>query len=274
MDKELDNKFLSLKRSINKMGSAVIAFSGGLDSSFLLKVSHDILGENALAVTATSQTYPLWEFEEAVKIAEDIGVRHMIIESNELQIEGFKENSIRRCYYCKKELFSKLSEVAKREGMNYVLDGTNVDDKGDYRPGMEAAKELGVRSPLMEAGLGKQEIRDLSKEMGLMTWDKPSFACLSSRFPYGEEITAEELEVVGKAEQFIKSLGFKQVRVRHHKKLARIEVSPEDMNLLMGSNLKSKIVSELKRLGYIYVTVDLKGYRTGSMNEVLPAEKA
>ena len=264
----LEEKLDSLKKTLKSLESVVIAYSGGVDSTFLSKVAFDVLGDNALAVTAKSETYPRSEFEEAIKFAGEMGVKHEAIVSEELDIPEFSDNPVNRCYYCKKELFAKLKETAKERGFKHVVDGSNYDDLDDYRPGMQAVEELGVRSPLKEAGMTKDDIRELSKRMGLPTWDKPSFACLSSRFPYGNKITREKLTAVGEAEIFLRNLGIRQLRVRHHDKIARVEVAEEDMETLFRH--REQIVEKLKELGYNYVTMDLQGYRTGSMNEVLP----
>jgi uncharacterized protein len=269
----LEEKFQLLKDIIKKRESAAIAFSGGVDSTFLIKVAHEVLGDKLIAVTATSSTYPERELKEAIKYAEDMGVKHIIISSEELEIQGFASNPKNRCYYCKKELFTKIKEVAIQNGVKYVFDGSNLDDTGDYRPGMQAAKELEVVSPIKEAGLTKSDIRELSKELGLPTWNKPSFACLSSRFPYGNKITLPKLKMVDKAEQFLLDMGIRQVRVRHHGEIARIEVSPEERKQFFNIEIMDKIDKEFKKLGFTYVTLDMLGYRTGSMNEVLTVEE-
>ena len=266
-------KLQRLREIIDDCGSMVIAFSGGLDSTFLLKVAVDALGDRAIAVTARSSTYPEREYEEAVRLAQEIGARHITFSSEELEIENFRQSPPRRCYFCKKELFSKLTQIAQKEGINRIADGANADDVHDFRPGMEAAGELGVISPLKEASLTKEDIRALSKEMGLSTWDKPSFACLASRFPYGEEITVEKLKMVSQAEDFLRGLGFRQLRVRHHSDIARIEVSENDIPAIIESGTRRKIISAFKDIGYNYVTVDLAGYRTGSMNIPLKINK-
>lgn len=266
---ELDLKFQKLKDNIQKLGSVAIAYSGGVDSTFLLKVAADVLGNKVIAITAKSSTYPEREFKEAVKYIETIGAKHIVIISEELEIEGFASNPVNRCYYCKKELFSKIRKVADDNNINAVLDGSNADDVGDFRPGMKAAKELEVISPLKDAGLTKNDIRELSKRLGVPTWNKPSFACLSSRFPYGNEITVEKLSMVERAEQFLMDLGFKQIRVRHHGDIARVEVNAEDRNKFFSIEMMDKVANELKSIGFKYVTLDLLGYRTGSMNEVL-----
>lgn len=269
----LDEKLELLKDMIRKKGSAAVAFSGGVDSTFLIRVAKEVLGDKLIAVTATSSTYPERELNEAIKYAKDFGVKHIIISSEELDIEGFASNPKNRCYYCKKELFTKVKEVALENGVEYVFDGSNLDDNGDYRPGMQAAKELLVVSPLKEAGLTKKDIRDLSKEYGLATWNKPAFACLSSRFPYGNKITLPKLKMIDKAEQFLLDMGIKQVRVRHHGEIARIEVAPEEREKFFNIEFMDKISSKFKEIGFIYTTLDIAGYRTGSMNEVLKEEE-
>ncbi len=269
----LDEKLELLKDIIRKKGSAAVAFSGGVDSTFLIRVAKEVLDDKLIAVTATSSTYPERELNEAIKYAKDFGVKHIIISSEELDIEGFASNPKNRCYYCKKELFTKVKEVALENGVEYVFDGSNLDDNGDYRPGMLAAKELLVISPLKEAGLTKKDIRDLSKEYGLATWNKPAFACLSSRFPYGNKITLPKLKMIDKAEQFLLDMGIRQVRVRHHGEIARIEVAPEEREKFFNIEFMDKISSKFKEIGFIYTTLDIAGYRTGSMNEVLKEEE-
>jgi uncharacterized protein len=251
------------------MERAAVAYSGGVDSTFLLNVAHGVMQENVIAVTARSSAYPEREFREAVDFVRKKGIRHVVITSEELEIEGFSDNPVNRCYLCKKGLFSRIWDVARKSGINYVLDGTNLDDTGDYRPGMQALTELGVISPLKEACMRKDDIRHLSREMALPTWDKPAFACLSSRFPYGHKITKERLQAVDEAEQFLIDSGFKQVRVRHHGDTARIEVSPHERSRFFDTALMDKVYETFKRLGFVYVTLDLRGYRTGSMNEVV-----
>lgn len=262
-------KFQLLKDIIREKGSAAIAFSGGVDSTFLVRAAHEVLGNKMIAVTATSSTYPERELNEAIKYAKDMGVKHVIISSEELEIEGFASNPKNRCYYCKKELFTKILKVAKENGVEYVFDGSNLDDTGDYRPGMQAARELDVISPLKEANLTKEDIRELSKELGLPTWDKPSFACLSSRFPYGHQITGPKLKMVEEAEQFLLDMGLRQVRVRYHGEIARIEVSPEERAFFFNLKIMDEIGEKFKKIGFTYITLDMLGYRTGSMNEVL-----
>lgn len=268
----LGEKYNLLKDIIREKESAAIAFSGGVDSTFLLKVTKEVLGDKTLAITATSSTYPKRELNEAIKYAEDIKVEHIIISSEELEIEGFAANPKNRCYYCKKELYTKINTIALDNGINYVFDGSNIDDTGDYRPGMQAAKELGVVSPLKDAGLTKNDIRELSKSLGLPTWNKPSFACLSSRFPYGNKITLSKLNMVDKAEQLLLDMGITQVRVRHHGEIARIEVDPSEREKFFNIDIMNYIGNEFKKIGFNYVTLDLLGYRTGSMNEVLSKE--
>ena len=256
------------------MGSVVIGYSGGVDSTLLVRVAVDVLGENALSVIAKSETYPTKEYEEAVTMVEGFGARYEVVRTEETDDLKFSENPPDRCYYCKTELFSKLGGIAEREGLRWIADGTITDDIGDFRPGMKAKSEKEVRSPLLEANLSKAEVREISRELGLPTWDKGSFACLSSRFPYGQGITNEALMKVDGAETLFRELGFKNFRVRYHdEKTARIEVGQQEISRLFNDELRTKIVNHLKGLGFIYVTLDLQGYRTGSMNEVLTAEE-
>lgn len=267
MDAVLTEKTALLRSILTDLESCVIGFSGGVDSTLLFAVAADVLGERALAVTATSKTYPARELIEARELAEHIGGRHLVVESEELDIPEFRDNPRNRCYYCKKELFSKLKEIADREGLSFVLDGTNSDDAGDHRPGRQAAVELLVRSPLEEAGFTKQDIRNLSHDMALPTWDKPAFACLSSRFPYGTAITAERVGQVGLAEESLRNLGFRTLRVRYHGTVARIELGEEEFVRATGI-VRDEVVRLVKAAGFTYVALDLQGYRTGAMNEV------
>jgi uncharacterized protein len=270
MDRSIKEKYDRLKKIFQSMGRVIVAYSGGVDSTLLLKVAKDTLGdENVVAVTALSPLYPDRELAEAKRLTQEMGIRHHLIKSNELKIEGFSKNPPNRCYHCKKELFEKLKNLAQKEKIPFVVEGSTLDDEKDYRPGRKAIQELGIRSPLKEAMFIKEEVRVLSNTLGLTTWNKPSFACLASRFPYGEEITIEELKRVDEAENFLFELGFTQVRVRHHGNLARIEIYPEEIDRLMDKSLREKVVNQLKKIGYHYVAVDLQGFRSGSMNEVL-----
>ncbi len=269
VSKELSFKLESLKNILSEMGSMLIAYSGGVDSTFLLKVASSVLGDRVIAVTASSETYPPRELEEAKEMAKMLGVKQVIINTCELDNEKFASNPPERCYYCKTELFSKLMGLAKQYKLKYVADGSNYDDLNDFRPGLKAVSEFGVRSPLREAMLTKEDIRTLSKEMNLPTWDKPPQPCLSTRFPYGDKITREGLSRVELAEEFLAGFGIKQLRVRVHGDIARIEVSREDMPLFIDKDISQKIVDRFKALGYTYVTLDIQGYRTGSMNEPL-----
>jgi uncharacterized protein len=269
----VEMKYGNLRRIVEDMRSVCIGYSGGVDSTLLLAVAVNVIGSRALAVIGRSATYPTREFEEAMALADQLGARCLTIDTEETDILKFRENPPDRCYFCKNELFGKLQQIAERENIHWVADGTITDDIGDFRPGMRAKQERNVRSPLLEAGFSKTEVRELSRFLNLPTWDKPSFACLSSRFPYGMEITKENLARVDSGETILRDLGFRQFRLRFHdERTARIEVAPGEISRLLNEELREKMMHQIKGLGFTYVTLDLQGYRTGSMNEVLPVE--
>lgn len=269
MNKELWNRYEELKKYIAGFGSVAVAFSSGVDSTFLLYAAKEALGESVMAVTASSCSFPERELNEARAYCEKIGIRHIVIKSEELQIEGFSHNPKNRCYLCKRELFTKIRLVAEENNLAEILEGSNLDDNGDYRPGLQAVAELGIKSPLREIGFTKQEIRELSKELNIPTWEKQSFACLSSRFPYGDLINEQKLKMVDKAEQLLLDLGFHQLRVRIHGDIARIELDPKEFDRFMKEEIRTEVYNKFKEYGFSYVSLDIRGYRTGSMNETI-----
>jgi pyridinium-3,5-biscarboxylic acid mononucleotide sulfurtransferase len=267
-------KYERLLEVLRGLDSVVVAFSGGVDSTLLARAAKDALGDHALLVTADSETYPASELAEARRLAGLLGLRHLVVRTNELANPEYARNPGNRCFFCKEELFITLAPIAEREGCRHLVYGANVDDLGDHRPGMQSARQRGVRAPLIEAGLNKQEIRDLSRDLGLPTWDKPSFACLSSRFQYGDPINAAKLRRIDAAEAFVRALGFHQFRVRHHDRLARLEIPLEDVPRLWQEGRHEAIVGRFRELGYAYVAVDLGGFQSGSANRLLRSEGA
>ena len=262
-------KYNELKSMMNGFGSVAVAFSGGVDSTFLLYGAKEALGDQVIAVTAQSCSFPKRELNEAKAFCRERQIRHFICESEELDIEGFSHNPKNRCYLCKHELFEKIQKIAEQEKITVIVEGSNLDDNGDYRPGLQAVAELGIKSPLRQIGFTKNDIRTLSRYLELPTWDKQSFACLSSRFVYGETISKEKLGMVDRAEQLLLDLGFHQVRVRIHDTMARIEVLPEEFVKLIAEDTRAKIITSFREYGFTYISMDLIGYRTGSMNEVI-----
>ncbi len=269
MDKALLDKYDRLKDYLASFGSVAVAFSSGVDSTFLLYAAKEALGDRAIAVTASSCSFPERELKEAKEYCQKMGIRHFVIKSEELEIEGFSHNPKNRCYLCKHELFEKIGALAKEQGINEIAEGSNLDDNGDYRPGLQAVAELGIKSPLRYIGFTKQEIRELSQYFNIPTWNKQSFACLSSRFPYGDLINEKKLKMVDRAEQLLLDMGFHQLRVRIHGDVARIELLPEEFPKFMEEETRLSIYKKFKEYGFSYVTLDVVGYRMGSMNETL-----
>lgn len=267
MEQKLRGKYDKLLAGLRSTGALAVAFSGGVDSAFLVYAAHEALGEKLLAITAVTQSYPRHEAEDAARILKEYGVRHAQITLDQLAVPGFCENGAERCYYCKHALFTKIIEEAKKHGISLVADGANTDDEKDYRPGMRATAELGILSPLRKAGFSKQDIRDVSEELGIFTWNKPSYACLASRIPYGEEITAEKLDMVERAEQALLDMGFREMRVRCHGKVARIEVAEDDF--AKAAVHRKEIAAAVKSAGFLYAALDLEGFRSGSLNAAL-----
>lgn len=266
---ELQEKLNKLEDNIRELGSVAIGFSGGVDSSFLLAVAHNVLGENVIAVTGADASVPERELKEAIQFCSERNIQHVICKVDPLKEEGYRHNGPDRCYFCKHGIFTEIKKIADANGISFMAEGSNMDDIGDYRPGLKAAAELSVRSPLREAGLYKQDIRLISKAMGLPTWSKPAYACLASRFVYGEEITEEKLHMIDRAEQFLIEQGFFEERVRLHGKLARIEVPARDIERLASDKVREAVYKKFKEIGFLFVTIDMQGYRLGSMNATI-----
>lgn len=269
LNAEQNEKLSKLRGILSELGSLAVGFSGGVDSSFLLAVAHEVLGDRVIAVTGADASVPERELELAKAFCRERGIRHIICTVNPLLEEGYRNNSPDRCYFCKHGIFTEIKKIAEENGIEYMAEGSNMDDLGDYRPGLRAVEELSVKSPLREAGLSKSDIRLISRAMGLPTWSKPAYACLASRFVYGEEITEKKLRMIDHAEQFLIELGFFEERVRMHGNIARIEVPPKDIPRLASDQIRSAVYDEFKKLGFLFVTLDMKGYRTGSMNATL-----
>jgi pyridinium-3,5-biscarboxylic acid mononucleotide sulfurtransferase len=273
LDAETQEKYTHLQTILREMGSVLVAYSGGVDSALLLKVAHDVLGDRALGAIASSPAYAQEETEEAMTVARQLGLPLVTLETHELEDERYVKNDTNRCYFCKTELFSNLEPLAKQYQLEHVAYGVNKDDDGDFRPGQRAAREFHVRGPLKEAGMGKSDIRAVARMLGMPVWDKPAMACFSSRIPYGSKVDVASLQMVYKAEKLLRELGFHQLRVRHHDKIARIEVERSEIPRLMEEDMSRTVTDGLRKIGYTYVTVDLLGYRTGSMNESFMKKK-
>jgi pyridinium-3,5-biscarboxylic acid mononucleotide sulfurtransferase len=274
LDEETREKYQRLQDILREMESVLVAYSGGVDSALLLKVAHDVLGERAMGAIAASPAYADEETQEAIAVARQMGTPLLTLETHELEDERYLVNDVNRCYFCKTELFSRLEPLAKQHQLRYIAYGVNRDDDGDFRPGQRAAREFGVRGPLKEAGMGKREIRAVAKLLGVPVWDKPAMACFSSRIPYGSRVDLASLNMIYRAEKALRELGFRQVRVRHHDTIARIEVERSELPRLVDEQISRQVTRALRDIGYLYVTVDLQGYRTGSLNESFFKKKA